>query len=60
MQKNIIYKISLLTILLLFGNHYLKSENTSCKKICHSIIILKDTESYPTGIFPYYPFIAEI
>ena len=60
MQKNIIYKISLLIILLLFGNYYLRSENTSCKKICHSTIIIKETESYPSGIFPYYPFFAEI
>jgi hypothetical protein len=59
MQKSIIPKISLTTLLLLFGALCLRSENTSCKKICYPQIA-EETEALPTEIFPYYPFFAEI
>ena len=59
MQKNIISKMSLTTLLLLFGALCLRSENTSCNKNYYSQIV-EETENPPAEIFPYYPFFTEI
>jgi hypothetical protein len=59
MQKNIVFKMSLTTFLLLFGSLWLRSENISCREICYSKIV-EEPENTPKEAFPYYPFFAEI
>ena len=66
MKKNFIYKIRLVTFLLLFFSFYLKSENCTCKKNCEAnamqnINIMQEANTPATdGVAPYYPFFIEI